>query len=159
MTLVWAILGGLLISVVASCCIVFFIVRPLVMRRIRTGATGLSKELHGREPLLSAPASCNGTSDDRSAALKGLGALALTEYALVFVSGSTSTSLIIPRENINHVDVTADLRAESKVGRRAKPTLSIRWAVPSRDEVEVSFTIDDPGTWAQSLSMSVGSSG
>ncbi len=159
MTLVWAILGGLLISVVASVCLVYFVVRPLMMRRVKTGTAGLVLQLHGREPLLSGAASCTGTSDDRSAALKGLGALALTEYALVFVSGSTSTPLIVARDTITHVGVTADLPADGKLFPRAKSVLLVRWSPPTRDEIEVSFTLDDPGRWAQSLSTPVGSTG
>ena len=56
MSLVWLFLGVLLLTVVLSVSFVYFVVRPKMMKRVETGALVLGQELHGREPLRSAPA-------------------------------------------------------------------------------------------------------
>ena len=79
----WIVLSAILITVVLAFCITFF-----SYSRCWQGKGGLyrgnapGKELHGRPPLMSAAASCEGCSDPDRSGLKG-SVRALTEQAVV----------------------------------------------------------------------------
>ena len=44
MTVLWTVLGALLITVVLAFCITFFIVRPILAKKVNAGVAGLAKE-------------------------------------------------------------------------------------------------------------------
>lgn len=151
MTVVWTILGTILITVVLAFCITFFIVRPRLARKVNIGATGLAKELHGRPPLMSTAASCEGCSDPDRGGLKGVGAIALTEQAVVFVAGSTSDSVIIPRDKVGEVGPATTLDILGRKIRRARPMLAINWTDGHGNAQTIAFTLDDPLQWAAAI--------
>lgn len=151
MTVVWTVLGAILITVVLAFCITFFLVRPMLARKVNTGVAGLAKELHGRPPLMSTAASCEGCSDPDRSGLKGVGAIALTEQAVVFVSGSTSQSVIIPREKVTEAGPATNLEILGRRVRRSRPMLAVNWLDGHGVAQLIAFTIDDPLQWAAAI--------
>jgi len=145
---VWTILGALLISVVLAFGITYFIVRPRLARKVNAGAEVLSRELHGRPPLLSSAASCEGCTDPNRFGLRGVGAIALTERALVFVAGSTLDTVVIPRESVSEAGPVTSFEVLGKTVRRARPMLSVTWKDGKDFEQRIAFTVDDPMQWA-----------
>ncbi|NQU36447.1 MAG: hypothetical protein HQ526_02485 [Actinobacteria bacterium] len=144
----WTILGALLITVLLAFGITYYIVRPRLARKVNAGAVVLSRELHGRPPLLSSAASCEGCTDPNRFGLKGIGAIALTERALVFVAGSTEDTVVIPRESVSEVGPVTIFEVLGKTVRRARPMLSVTWKDGNGFVQRIAFTVDDPMQWA-----------
>lgn len=151
MTLVWTILGALLITVVLAFCITFFIVRPRLAKKVNAGATEVAKELHGRPPLKSTAASCEGCSDPDRMSLKGVGVIALTEQALVFGSGANGTTVVIPRAKVTEVGPATSVEILGRPIRRARPMLLVRWNDGHDVNQLIAFTLDDPLQWAAEI--------
>lgn len=87
MSWVWVVLGVLLLVVVASALFGFFFWRPRAQRRVTAASKAIASELHGRPPLLIAPAQCRSAEVRDADSLPGLGVLALTEQAVLYSSG------------------------------------------------------------------------
>lgn len=87
MSLVWVVLGVLLIALVSSVLFGFFYWRPRAQKRVTTATEALAAELHGRPPLLLAPAQCRKAELRDAGSLPGLGVLALTDQAVLYSSG------------------------------------------------------------------------
>ena len=87
MSWVWVVLGALLIALVASVLFGFFFWRPRAQKRVTQATQMLAEELHGRPPLLIAPAQCRSADFRDASSLPGLGVLALTEQAVLYSSG------------------------------------------------------------------------
>ena len=151
MTLVWTILGAILITVVLAFCITFSIVRPRLAKKVNAGATEVAKELHGRQPLKSTAASCEGCSDPDRMALKGVGVIALSEQALVFGSGANGTTVVIPRSKVTEVGPATSIEILGRSIRRARPMLLVRWNDGKDVNQLIAFTIDDPLGWSAAI--------
>jgi hypothetical protein len=151
MTVVWTILGALLITAVLAFCITFFIVRPRLARKVNDGAQQVAKELHGRRPLKSTAASCEGCSDPDRVALKGIGVIALTEQAVVFATDIEGRSVVIPRDRVIEAGPGTSVELLGRTVKRPRPMLVITWQ-DGRDLTQrIAFTIDDPLGWAASI--------
>lgn len=124
-------------------CVVFFVIRPRLAKRMAAASEGLSKELMGRQPLMYGVAQFEGSTDPDRAGFKGVGALAVTDQAIVFVSGTTQSSLIIPRTALISAVPATSFAAPSKTIRRPRPMLVITWQ--ARKRAEVSVISDEPG--------------
>lgn len=151
MTVVWTILGALLITVVLAFCITFFIVRPRLAKKVNAGAKEVAKELHGRPPLKSTAASCEGCSDPDRISLKGVGVIALTEQAVVFAAGANGSSVIIPRSKVTEVGPATSVELLGRHVRRARPMLLITWKDGHDTAQQIAFTLDDPLQWAAEI--------
>lgn len=151
MSWIWILLGALLIAVVFSVCIGFFVVRPRLAKKINAGARGLAKELHGRPPLLSGAAACEGSSDPARFGLQGLGALGLTEQALVFVAGQSEESVIIPLSTVIEATPATSYSSAQRTIRRSRPMLVVRWWARNDQEVSIGFTVDDAAVWVAAM--------
>lgn len=159
MSLVWLILGVILITVVLSISIVYFIVRPRVMKRVETGALVLGQELHGRDPLRSSPANCEGVSDPDRLNLKGIGALGLTDQALVFAQGESQNSVIIALPAIDVIEVVQSVEILEKTVRRPNPLLVVRWTNPGQNQKTIAWSVDDADLWAEAVQLAKGDLG
>lgn len=133
MSWVWVVLGALLIALVVSVLFGFFYWRPRAQKRVTAATQALAEELHGRPPLLIAPAQCRSADLRDGVSLKGLGVLALTEQALLYSSGDRV--VILAREG---------LRLDGK-----GTTLEFASQVPAGRLV---VQLPDPGPWRQALS-------
>ncbi len=151
MTLVWTILGAMLVAVVLVFCITFFIVRPKLAKKVNAGAKEVAKELHGRPPLKLTPASCEGCSDPDRARLKGVGVIALTEQAVVFGSGANGSTVVIPRSKVTEVGPARTLEILGRPIRRARPMLALKWNDGRDINQLIAFTLDDPMQWAAEI--------
>lgn len=98
MSWIWMVLGVLLLVVVASALFGFFYWRPRAQRRVTAASKALAQELHGRPPLLIAPAQCRSADVRDGESLPGLGVLALTEQAVLYSSGERV--VILQREGL-----------------------------------------------------------
>ncbi len=98
MSWLWVVLGALLIALVVSVLLGFFVWRPRAKKRVTLATEALAQELHGRPPLLIAPAQCRKAQVRDGASLPGLGVLALTEQAVLYSSGQRV--VILPREGL-----------------------------------------------------------
>lgn len=151
MTVVWTILGALLITAVLAFCITFFIVRPKLAKKVNEGAQQVAKELHGRPPLKSTAASCEGCSDPDRATLKGIGVIALTEQAVVFATNIEGRSVVIPRNKVIEAGPGTSVELLGRTVKRPRPMLVVSWK-DGRDLTQtIAFTIDDPLGWAASI--------
>lgn len=152
MTTVWAVLGALLITVVGAACVMFFIVRPRITKRVAAGARGLSRELYGQQPIMSSPAACEGCTDPDRLSLKGVGAIALTQQALVFASGVEDQSIIIPRAAVISSTPQTSFTFLTQTVKRPQPMLVVKWRVErSGLNHEIAFTLNDPLDWVAAL--------
>lgn len=156
MSLVWLILGVIFITVVLSVSFVYFVVRPRVMGRVETGSLVLGQELHGREPLRSAPANCEGISDPERLHLKGLGALGLTDQALVFGHGQSQGSVIIPLTAIDSVEEVKSVEILAKKVRRPNPLLVVNWTNQGQSQKTIAWSVDDPSQWVTAVEQAKG---
>ncbi len=147
----WTVLGALLITVVLAFGITYFIVRPRLTAKVNAGAQVLARELHGRPPLMSSGASCEGCTDPDRFGLKGIGAIALTEQALVFVSGSTTDTIVIPRETVSEAGPVTSFEVLGKTVRRARPMLAVSWRDGNNFDQRIAFTVDDPMQWGAAI--------
>lgn len=156
MTVIWTILGAILITVVLAFCITFFIVRPMLAKKVNAGAASVARELHGRQPLLSTAASCEGCSDPDRSGLKGVGVIALTEQGVVFASGGTEQTVIIPRNKVTETGPATSLEILGRSVRRARPMLAIHWNDGHGINQVIAFTLDDPLQWAAEIPLPSG---
>jgi hypothetical protein len=125
---VWLVLGIVLVALTASVLFGFFYWRPRARRQV-TGATeALARELHGRPPLLIAPAQCRRADVRDGSSLRGLGVLALTDEAVLYSSGERV--VVLQRDGV---------RASTR-GRR----LELTSTVPAGSMV---LAVADPGPW------------
>lgn len=166
MSVVWTVLGVILVLLVITVLVLFFIVRPRLARTVNSGARTLARELHGRKPLMSGAAVCEGCTDEAKGHLVGLGAIALTEQALVFASGSADATVIIPRSEIRSstISSTAEIRGRSL--NRGQPLLVVTWTRPAPPlatgvgepsepvETTIVFLLAQPESWARPLAES-----
>lgn len=159
MSVVWLILGVVLVTVVLSLCIVYFVVRPRLVKRVEAGALRLGQELHGREPVRSGPASCEGVGDPDKSRILGIGALGVTDQAVVFAQGETGDSIIIMLSAISSVQVMNSIEILAKTIRRANPMLVLDWQNPGAAAPNViAFTLDDAQSWKQQIDLLRGAS-
>jgi len=151
MTTVWTILGAVLITLVLAVCFLFFVMRPMLRKKLMVGAEGLSKELHGRPPLKASAASLDSYEGFVKDGIRGLGALGLTEEAVVFVSGA-GTSLIIARSSILSATTTTSISGGGLATNRNAPKLVISWKKPDGTEPQVAFSVDSSAQeWADEI--------
>lgn len=151
MSWVWVVLGALLITVVAAVCVVFFIVRPIVARRVNSAMELLGRELHGRQPLRYSAVRCEACTRAAGPDLRGLGALALTDQAFVFAVGEAA-SLIVPLAWITSLSAQTTFAAGGRAVRHRLPMLVLRWRTDAGAESAVAFTVDDPDAWIAAAS-------
>jgi len=86
MSWIWVVLGALLIALVTSVLIGFFYWRPRAQKRVTAASQALAEELHGRPPLLIAPAQCRKADLRDAASLPGLGVLYSTGERVVILA-------------------------------------------------------------------------
>lgn len=154
MTVIWAVLGALLITAVFAVLVVFFFVRPALAKKINVAAKALSSELYGRPPLISSAASCEGSTDPGRSALTGIGVIALTEQALVFVAGGNKASVIIPVANLVAVTTSTTFTSATRLVRRPRSMLVVKWRVPGsfdQGEPAIAFTLDQAQLWVDAI--------
>jgi hypothetical protein len=133
MSWIWIVLGVLLLVLVVSVLFGFFYWRPRAQRRVTRATQALAEELHGRAPLLIAPAQCRSAEVRDADSLPGLGVLALTEQAVLYSSGERV--LILQREGLELRSKGTNLEFVSSVP-------------PARLVV----TLPDPAPWRDHLS-------
>lgn len=133
MSTVWLLLGVLLIIVVGSVLFGFFYWRPRAQNRVKAATEALAQELHGRPPLLLAPAQCKSADVRDAGSLPGLGVLALTEQAVLYSSGERV--VVLSREGLQ---VQAKGRSLEFVSQLPQGRLVV--------------TLPDPGPWSAALS-------
>lgn len=132
MSWVWIVLGVLLIALVGSLLFGFFYWRPRAQHRVTRATQAIAQELHGRPPLLIAPAQCRDAEVRDGEGLRGLGVLALTEQAVLYSSGDRV--VILQRDGLR-------LRAKGT-------SLEFESTVPSARLV---VTLPDTAAWQQHL--------
>ncbi|MCB0899830.1 MAG: hypothetical protein KDC40_13515 [Actinobacteria bacterium] len=113
MSWVWVVLGALLIALVVSVLFGFFYWRPRAQKRVSRATELLAEELHGRPPLLIAPAQCRTAQFRDADSLPGLGVLALTDQAVFYSSGERV--VIMSREGLQLVGKGTKLEFVSQV--------------------------------------------
>jgi hypothetical protein len=134
MSVVWIVLGVLLVALVGSVLFGFFYWRPRAQKRVTTATAELAKELHGRPPLMIGPAQCRSAQIRDGGSLPGLGVLALTEQAVLYSSGQRV--VILARDG---------LQVQAK-----GTTLELVSTVP---EGRLVLTLPDTAPWAQALAV------
>ncbi len=152
MTVVWIVLGAVLIGLVAVVCYGFFVIRPRMRSQVEHASEGLARELHGRQPLLSAAASCSPVDGFDKDGLAGVGALAMTDEAVVFVNGTSQVSLVIARSSITEASPAS--KAQNRAARGV-PSLVVRWQPRENDPstAAVAFAVgQDVNEWVMRLS-------
>lgn len=87
MSILWLILGGALLILVASVLFGFFVYRPRAKQTVTKATEAIATELHGRPPLLIAPAQCRKAQMRDADSVRGLGVIAVTEQAVLFSTG------------------------------------------------------------------------
>ncbi|MEZ5186573.1 MAG: hypothetical protein R2720_12570 [Candidatus Nanopelagicales bacterium] len=132
MSWVWIVLGALLIVLVGSLLFGFFYWRPRAQRRVTEATQAIAQEMHGRPPLLIAPAQCREVDVRDGAGLRGLGVLALTEQAVLYSGGGRV--VILQRDG---------LRLQAK-----GTSLEFQSTVPPARLV---VTLPDTASWQQHL--------
>ena len=113
MSTLWFVLGVVLIALVGSVLFGFFYWRPRAQKRVKAATEALAEELHGRPPLLIAPAQCKKANVRDADSLPGLGVLALTEQALLYSSGQRV--VVMSREGLQVVPKGRNLEFQSQV--------------------------------------------
>ena len=144
MTYLWALLGVILIGLLASIGWAFFVVRPRLAKQIEASVAVVAKELNGRQPLSIVPAKCEGITDPRRENLVGVGTLALTEEGVVFGAGKPDRSLVIARNSIESASVARQLEGSGKPVKKRSPMLAIQWRGGDDQQITVVFTVGDP---------------
>jgi hypothetical protein len=133
MSVFWFVLGVLLIALVGSVLFGFFFWRPRAQKRVKSATEALAQELHGRPPLLIAPAQCKKATLRDAASLPGLGVLALTEQALLYSSGQRV--VVMSREGLQVLNKGRNLEFVSQVPQGS-----------------LMVTLPDPSPWTAALS-------
>jgi hypothetical protein len=133
MSTVWLILGILLILLVGSVIFGFFYWRPQAQKRVTAATEAIAAELHGRPPLLLAPAQCKEADVRDAASLPGLGVLALTDQALLYSSGERV--VVMSREGLQVQTKGRNLEFVSQV-----------------PQGRLVVTLPDPAPWSAALS-------
>lgn len=87
MSVLWLVLGVVLIILVASVLFGFFVYRPRAKRQVTAATQAIAEELHGRPPLMIAPAQCRKADLRDPQEVTGLGVIAVTEQAVLFSAG------------------------------------------------------------------------
>jgi hypothetical protein len=132
MSWIWIVLGALLIAVVVSVLFGFFVWRPRARQRVTQATEALAQELHGRPPLLIAPAQCRKAEIRDGGSLPGLGVLALTEQAVLYSSGQRV--VILPRDGMSFQSSGNNLEFVTQV-----------------PEAHLVVTLPDTSPWRQAL--------
>jgi hypothetical protein len=133
MSTVWLILGILLILLVGSVLFGFFYWRPRAQKRVTAATEAIAAELHGRPPLLLAPAQCKKADVRDASSLPGLGVLALTDQALLYSSGQRV--VVMAREGLQVQTKGRNLEFVSQV-----------------PQARLVVTLPDPAPWSAALS-------
>lgn len=84
---IWAVLGAVLIVLLLVVLFSFFIWRPRARDQVGRATQAIAEELHGRPPIMIAPAQCSRADIRDAEQVKGLGVVALTEQAVLFSRG------------------------------------------------------------------------
>ncbi len=134
MSWIWVILGALLIALVGSVLFGFFYWRPRAQKRVTAATEALAEELHGRPPLLIAPAQCRKADLRDASSLPGLGVLALTEQAVLYSSGQRVVILARDGLQVQHKGTTLEFTSQTPQGR-------------------IVVTLPDPAPWVQALAV------
>ncbi len=132
MSWLWVVLGALLIAVVISVLLGFFVWRPRAKKRVTLATQALAQELHGRPPLLIAPAQCRKAQVRDGESLPGLGVLALTEQAVLYSSGQRV--VILPRQGLRFQSSGNNLEFVTEV-----------------PDAHLVVTLPDTGPWQRAL--------
>lgn len=132
MSWIWVVLGVFLVVLVGSVLFGFFYWRPKAQKRVTEATAALAEELHGRPPLLIAPAQCKTAEVREAQSLRGLGVLALTEQAVLYSSGQRV--VVMSRDGLQLLSKGRDLEFVS--------------AVP---QARIVVTLPDPGPWQAAL--------
>lgn len=151
MSWLWTILGALLIAAVLAACITYFLVRPALARRIDAGGKLVARELHGRPPLMSGAASCEGITDPERVGLRGVGVIAMSEQALVFGNSKNELVVIIPRDRVTRSETATSFSALGRTVKRPRPMLLVGWRDGRDNTQEVAFTLDRTADWVAAL--------
>lgn len=117
MSWIWVVLGALLIALVVSVLVGFFYWRPRAQKQVTAATAALAAELHGRPPLLIAPAQCRKAELRDAASLQGLGVLALTEQAVLFSSGQRVAILARDGLVVNSKGTSLEFVSQTPQGR------------------------------------------
>lgn len=133
MSTVWLILGVLLILLVGSVLFGFFYWRPRAQKRVTAATEAIAAELHGRPPLLLAPAQCKKADVRDASSLPGLGVLALTDQALLYSSGQRV--VVMSRDGLQVQTKGRNLEFVSQV-----------------PQARLVVTLPDPAPWSAALS-------
>lgn len=133
MSTVWLILGILLILLVGAVLFGFFVWRPRAQKRVTAATEAIAAELHGRPPLLLAPAQCKKAEVRDASSLPGLGVLALTDQALLYSSGERV--VVMSREGLHVQAKGRNLEFVSQV-----------------PQGRLVVTLPDPAPWSAALS-------
>ncbi len=132
MSWIWIVLGVFLVVLVGSVLFGFFYWRPKAQKRVTDATQALADELHGRPPLLIAPAQCKKAEVRESQSLRGLGVLALTEQAVLYSSGQRV--VVMSRDGLQMLSKGRDLEFISTV-----------------PQGRIVVTLPDPGPWQAAL--------
>ena len=132
MSWIWVVLGALLIALVTSVLIGFFYWRPRAQKRVTAASQALAEELHGRPPLLIAPAQCLKADLRDAASLPGLGVLALTEQAVLYSTGERVVILARDGLQVRSNGTNLEFASQTPQGRLV-------------------LTLPDPAPWMQAL--------
>lgn len=136
MSWIWVVLGALLIALVTSVLVGFFYWRPRAQKRVHAATEALAQELHGRPPLLIAPAQCRKAELRDASSLPGLGVLALTEQAVLYSSGSRVVILARDGLQVQGKGNSLEFMSQTPAGRLV-------------------LTLPDPQPWREALGTAV----
>lgn len=136
MSWIWVVLGALLIALVVSVLVGFFYWRPRAQKRVSSATEALAAELHGRPPLLIAPAQCRKAELRDGSSLTGLGVLALTEQGVLFSSGQRVVVLSRDGLVVRSKGTTLEFVSQTPQGRLV-------------------LTLPDPAPWTAALGATV----
>lgn len=134
MSWVWIGLGIVLLALVASVLFGFFYWRPRAQKRVTKATQALAGELHGRQPLMMAPAQCRSADLRDAETLPGLGVLALTEQAVLYSSGDRV--VILQRDGLQVHSKGTNLELVSTVPP-GRLVLTLPDPTPWRDQLSV----------------------
>lgn len=116
MSWIWFVLGALLVVGVLSVLVAFFVWRPRARNAVASATEAIAQELHGRPPLLIAPAQCRAADVRDGDSLKGLGVLALTEQAVLFALGERVVILVREGMEVEASGTSLDITAKTPPG-------------------------------------------
>lgn len=132
MSVIWWVLGLVLITLVVGVLVGFFVYRPRAQKRVTAATQAIAAELHGRPAEMIAPAQCRDAEIRDPGSVKGLGVLAMTDQAVLFCAGERV--VILARDGLT--------------ASAAGTTLQLRATTPA---AQLTLTTPDADVWAQRL--------